>query len=444
MDSFEFMQGIYFDTYEQIKEELDKKRKDMLEVNKEVINQHRGVYKLEELFSVPDGRFDVLYQGVLFECFFKKKDSPYLFTFLNGGNSGNNPCFYRWSYYKFLDGNYLNIADPMYRIHKDLILGWNYGNANVSFRKLIAEIVAHLARLLMIQNENIIFSSSSGGGSAVLDCANYIRGSKTISINPQIVLSEWPYVEEFERITKVNLKEDSTYNRNDGVSLLIDNNDNYHLLVMNIRDERDAKQIECVAKGLGSRLKYGMNVFDRCAIWLYDAECTPYRSPHICQEFYCIYMLFEYFIKNTKRFNGEKLDSSVRWINEVINYRWKLEKELKEKMPNLRMLVQCRENGREKMLFGAGELFEVLNKELLQVGKDNVYEISCLLDNNRNKRGETLFNLKIKHPSDIVDWSMVFVIVSSEIYCEEICNQLRKMGLKYGTDYILWKDLYSS
>ncbi|HOS69974.1 MAG TPA: methyltransferase domain-containing protein [Bacillota bacterium] len=82
------------------------------------------------------------------------------------------------------------------------------------------------------------------------------------------------------------------------------------------------------------------------------------------------------------------------------------------------------------VLFGASKLGEIAVMAL-----ENQYEIACIFDNDRNKWGKELRNVKILPPYEIVNYKDIKIIITSS-YREEISAQLNDMGVK---DYSFFK-----
>ncbi len=440
---FDYMEDIIYTDYLHFMEEVKRKRDEMLKFDLTLLQDHHKVYRFEEITEIPQGRFSILYEGILFECFFHYKEQGFLYTFLNGALTTEKPHFGRWSYYKFIHGSMLNIADPMYDMYEGLKLGWYYGNDKVNIRKLIADIVKRISEIVNVNSSDIVFVGSSGGGSATFECASFIEGAKTIALNPQMILEDWGYAESFKKITGNDLSNDTLGHRNEISYFLENSNSNFHILIVNIRSTADMKQLEKVIDNLGIRIKYGLNVFGHYVIWLYDAECEPYMHPHNAHEFYCIFFVWEYILKNCEN-DLKRNQSFINWVNEIWHYRWQLEKTLRgREVPNSEVLIQCRECGKKVAVFGTGTFLRRFDKELLDISKKNYYNVKFAIDNNKAKKGK-LFDdkLPIIHPSEIENWDDFFIIITTEFYFTDIKKQLEELGLIYKKNFIIWQDLY--
>ena len=434
-----------FEQYDSFIAQLNYDRDEMLKRDYSILEKHHGIFELDCLEFIPNGRFTIRHRGVNFECLFHYKKGTFLYTFLNGAIStrGEFPKFGRWSYYSYIDGSMFNISDPMLELYEDLHLGWYYGTKDVNFRKLVAEIVDKIASVIGVTSENVVFYGSSGGGSATLECSSYLKGSKTVSINPQLYLGDWPYAKEFETITKQNLSEDK-FSYRDDIAHFLKLKSNQHIIIINVRSEIDMQQLKKLAAAMDIQLKIGLNVFEGYTVWLYDADCSPYIHPHNIQEFYCVFWVIEHLLKQDYNKDRDEYKKFIRLINEFWYNRWAIEKQLKTtKELNRDVLIRCRENERVVALFGGGEFFNKLNKEVFDLENKNYYKVTMVIDNNIKKNGMLVGeSVSMIHPSEINNWSGIFVIITSELYCKEIQAQLNDMGLQYKKDYITWTDLY--
>ena len=292
MDCFQYMKDIYFESFEQFTEEVDTARYNMLTVDADKVRQTPITIDLNVTEKLPDGRLDIQYGDINFECFFHYKETKVLYVFLNGAITGPGasvPMFARWSYYKLINGSMLNISDPMYRMNDKLKLGWYYGNREIDLQQRVADMVVKIAGVIGVEHHNIIFVGSSGGGYASIACASRIHGAVSIAINPQIVLQEWGYSTEFSKITGIDLACDDKWHRNNLIYYLQNHKDNRYLLFVNLRSKMDMQQVSNICHALNKRVQYGLNILDNVIIWLYDADLAPWTGYHNVQENYCMF-----------------------------------------------------------------------------------------------------------------------------------------------------------
>lgn len=445
MNFFDHMEDITYSNYTQFIRTVDMCRGSMLDADRTLLKDTGScTVNIDEEFELTNGRMIIDCNGISFDCFFHYKPSETLYVFLNGALTQKRPQFARWSYYKFLDGSVLNIADPMYAIYDNLLLGWYYGNNDFNLRLYVAEIVKKIAGKIGIAYKNIIFYGSSGGGAAVIECASYIEGAKAVAINPQVVLAEYSYASEFEEITHNDLTEDHLWHRNNGIYFLQNNNNSKHIVLVNIRCKPDMLQIENICKAMNIKnLKYGLNFCGDLIIWLYDCQCEPYVDAHNLQDNYCLVFAIETLVKNIEDSKWLKQYSSFyRYINEWWFAWWKQELYWRSRQPDLHYLIACNNMSRKIGLFGTGDDAKRLCKELLDISSENYYKVEIVFDNDKNKAGRCFNGINIVHPDEIRDWSDYFIIISSSKYVEDITEQLESYGLIYKNDFITQNDLY--
>mgnify|MGYP002508122697 CR=1 FL=1 len=415
MDCFQYMKDIYFESYEQFTNEVDIARNNMLKADTNEICKIPICVDLNTAQELPDGRLDIQYEGTNFECFFHYKEVKVLYIFLNGaitGKGANVPMFSRWSYYKFMNGSLLNISDPMYRMNDELKLGWYYGTEELDLQQRTADFVVKIADLIGVKKSSIIFVGSSGGGYASIVCASRIAGAKSIAINPQIVLKEWdPYSTEFTKITGISLSHDDKWHRNNPIYFLQNCVDNRYLLFVNLRSKLDMHQVNNICHAMNKRVKYGLNIFGNVAIWLYDADLTPWLDYHDVQENYSLCFLFE-FIMNSPWEKLEQLSSFFRLINEFYYDMRKIEQYWR-KTPNISRLMQIQSINRKIAIFGLGEYAEKLNDELFCIEEQNYYHVQYVIDNDLQKQGSVYHGISVMHPSEIENWMDLYITVHS-------------------------------
>lgn len=369
-----------------------------------------------------------------------KQKSP-LYVMLSGANSKG--IYTRWSYYKFCKGSILCIADPMLQVYENLALGWYYGSPDCNFRKIISDFVREIAKKLKVKNEDIFFIGSSGGGAVTFECASYIPNAKAIAINPQIVLKEYTYAKEFSKITGNDLSYDPIGHRNNALYYLQHCVDNQHLIIMNIRSQKDMKQLDNIRNALHINIQYGLNAYENLLIWLYDADTAPIFSPHAAVENYCIWFFIEYIMHHI---NDREFSSNVRALYRVVNEfwyeHWRLKKQQMEKMRQCFCLLKNMNNkGKELAVFGGGNIARQLLRDVLDVRGMNYFHIRYIIDNDISKRGEIILGCTIKHPSEIKNWEKLYVIIGTDLYSEQIRKQLETFGLVYQDDFMYGMDL---
>lgn len=445
MELFDYMDNIFFEDYDHFIEQVDSRRKEFLFADTHLLQDNHIILDLDKTVHIPNGRVNIPYKDIMFECVFHYKASKKLYVLLNGALTLSPPQFTRWSYYPFLDGCMLNIADPMYRRYSDLKLGWYYGSEQYDLRAYVAELVKKVAHILEIEDKNIVFWGSSGGGAAAIECASLIEGAKTVAINPQIMLSEYDYEKDFRRITGSDLRKRDAFHRNDAIYYLKYTKESNFLLIFNIRSKDDMIQVKNICLEFDISVKYGLNVFPHLIIWLYDAECEPFVSGHSAQEYYCIGFVIMFLLNNIMNPNMEKEYAPlVRLINEFWQFYWQQEKRLRAKKIDFEILVMCRESNKKVVLWGGGVLAREFSSELFDIKNNNYYKIQLVIDNDKSKEG-TYFDdkLLIQHPDSILDWKDYFIIIAVKRNRKDIQMQLESLNLQYHKDFIYCDDLYA-
>ena len=116
--------------------------------------------------KLEDGSYVCTMGGIPFHFSLKISNSKSLFVSLTGGAGGdsriNGPFFSRWSYYVDIDSTVLCVDDPMiwlYGLHH----GWFYGTQEISFTKLLSELILLISQKLGIDTKDITFFCSSSG-----------------------------------------------------------------------------------------------------------------------------------------------------------------------------------------------------------------------------------------------------------------------------------------
>lgn len=282
----------------EMKNKIDKIRKSLCTHDKSLLENKNVHLSFENLSNAPDGRFDISYKEINFECLFKRKEnSKKLYVFFSGWRkpNQNEPTFKRWSYYKYFDGSMLNIDDPMCKLYPQLGLGWYYGTADACFCDYLVDIINRFAE----QNgySEIVFISSSAGGYAALYCACKISGSMVIAINPQIKLDIYHYCKSFQHITGLDLSIEDKYGRNHLSKLIKNAEKTKFLLIENCASGVDTPQLDNLCTELGVNYHYGLNsLVPNILLWVYEGKTD---KPHNAQEYfpmlYAIKFLAEHF-----------------------------------------------------------------------------------------------------------------------------------------------------
>lgn len=289
---------IKYINYESFIQQIDATRNKAKENNNDLLNETNIKIDIDNINKIPDGRFSTVCNGVEFECISTGKNISKLYIVLNGSRSMQEklPIFRRWSYYKYFDGIMLNIADPMLRKYDDINLGWYYGTENECYLDYIVTIVNKFARFLGIDNKNIIFFASSGGGYAALYCSSKINSCTALVINPQIRLSMYDHANTFEKKTGLDLKVNDKFGRNN-LPLLIKNAPQTRFIILsNCRCKNDIEMLDDLCTTVGDNtFSYGLTeINEHIWTWVYDAVA---KEPHNSQDYWpmvnCILQLVD-------------------------------------------------------------------------------------------------------------------------------------------------------
>lgn len=301
-DVYPFMKAIVFeDSQDEFIQSVENRRKILHQKDIGLLKKKsRKTYTLNNLV-LQEGQTAIKHGGFVFDCVFKYQPGP-LYVILNGGLTGKIPEFKRWTYYKYIRGSMLNIADPMYHIFPRLKVAWYYGDEEENLREYLAEVVLKYARLLGISRQSIYIIGSSAGGTAAIHLGHLIPGSMVIAINAQIKMSLYFYQSSFSEITGISMEHPDPEGRDDVAWCLEKKNGTKYLIVSNMRSERDLPQVEYLRDRFCFRPEYGLTqVNENCVLWIYDAKSIGRGGAHGAQEtkevFYTILFLADLFHK---------------------------------------------------------------------------------------------------------------------------------------------------
>lgn len=292
---------------------IDKSRADFYGFDKELVT-HKVTFS--SVLNNNSGQFDVELDGYFLQCFYHDNPTPnnHLLVGLNGARlfsqrqedpNNERPNFKRWSYYPLNNGCYLNIDDPMFKKHPELLLGWYYGTKEQTALSPVIKIVKEIARVKEIANSNITFFSSSGGGYACILSSIMVPGSLSISINPQLYIQNYPYAESFTKITGIDLKQQDPLLRNNLAENIKVNSKSKHLIIVNTECYKDMKDhLIPFSKEMGIDVRYGLTIKNNVLIWCYQACGSTVKSdPHISYETKYIYAVIDYIAEQFQNSN---------------------------------------------------------------------------------------------------------------------------------------------
>jgi hypothetical protein len=87
------------------------------------------------------------------------------------------------------------------------------------------------------------------------------------------------------------------------------------------------------------------------------------------------------------------------------------------------------------IIWGTG----LVGSECLQWFRKDLKFVDCFIDNNTNRQGRVIKNILVQSYKNVVLTDKIILIASIDYY-DEIKNQLQNMGLKFGDDFLSFKD----
>lgn len=252
-------------------------------------------------------------------------------------NGARNPVNYkksfpRWSYSNLIDASLLVFDDPLYEEFPNLRLGWFYGTKDKNYYEIIQKIIKTIQTVSKIENEDVFFYASSGGGTVALQLSHLIKGSCSISLNPQIDLAFYDRKilnGDFSQCLDINLEDFDKFSRNVFYSLL--NDSSFHIVMVNIQCKNDfdvhLKKL-CEFLSIDFQFHYGLNIFKNIIIWVYD--CVGVPSPHNSVEIPIMFPFILDIAKTLKcsKYDEQKLTSRIIFINELFNSYYVLKRKI--------------------------------------------------------------------------------------------------------------------
>lgn len=245
-----------------------------------------------------DGIYSTIVDGVIFYFFVKTSDYKKLYVSMTGGAGGANrdrgPFFSRWSFYPMMDGALICIDDPMiwqFNLHH----GWFFGTKDVDYCRLASELIKKIANNMNIDMSDIIFYSSSSGGSASIRTATFIGNNcMAVVINPQLNLAKDGYTRRVSEAIGYDIGNDS--NRTDLIKTISGGEDVRFFIIENIASTEDYKNnFLNLCNFLDVPPKFGMTKHCNVVIWAYMAYS---EFNHNAQDWKEFFPLINYFIVN--------------------------------------------------------------------------------------------------------------------------------------------------
>ena len=147
------------------------------------------------------------------------------------------------------------------------LMGWFYGTKDNNYLLKISLIIKKVASLLNVNPKDITLLGSSSGGYAAAYLGNLINECSVIALNPQLILSKWPFSKKLEKITGLNFAEQDDRNY-----VQISNTSTRYFFYYNLLSKNDIPQLEYLLSQFDMKiqdLKYGLNkIRDNVTIWI--------------------------------------------------------------------------------------------------------------------------------------------------------------------------------
>lgn len=300
---------ISIDDYGDFLERSEKQYSEVMK-RKYVIPETSVNYRYDEISKeILHDRFTILYKDVEFHCLLNYSDyignsKPSLFVIFSGSISKGDviPVFKRWSYFPFVGGYVLSIADPMLHKYKNknLTLGWYYGSQDINYMEYISVIVKKIQYELSVEDKDVYFFGSSGGGYTALQISYYFDGTTHIALNPQILIKNYDYASYFSKIVGFPLDYDDVFRRNQTCNIMLEKKKNKFFIIQNIQDGHHCKYHLfplCKTFGIDS-IALGLNYFRNLLIWIYNINVFPAHNVQGDQ------LIFSYIIHMAHKFSA--------------------------------------------------------------------------------------------------------------------------------------------
>lgn len=95
------------------------------------------------------------------------------------------PYLDRWSWFKYFDESFIVPADPTFFYDAEITLGWFVGNKKQWYVEIASNIIKKICINQNINQNNILFYGSSGGGFVSICMGTLIKDSKVLVNNTQ-------------------------------------------------------------------------------------------------------------------------------------------------------------------------------------------------------------------------------------------------------------------
>ncbi|MEZ2741878.1 hypothetical protein ACBP93_04470 [Paenalcaligenes hominis] len=185
----------------------------------------------------------------LYNCFlFSAREREYsgrLFVLLSGAvnrERSQPPVFnrHKWAESEVFPGHAICIADPSVNSDGKIDLGWYVGDERGGVFDDIIKIVNHYQFLLGVEDKDVVFWGSSGGGFAALNLASRKEGSTAVAINAQTNIFKYNIKKSVEKfLSYIDCREKPNCLESSSVFNLFEQNfsSNKIILAQNIFDD---------------------------------------------------------------------------------------------------------------------------------------------------------------------------------------------------------------
>lgn len=229
-----------------------KENKTVLTINSDKISSDTFIMNLNQVKFYKNCEVKILNNWTIpikYQRFNERKKHIVLF---NGALSKktNYYTYHRVTWINKFKANMLNIYDSTLSLRQDFTLGWYQGKLNDRLMPYIFEIIEKLKKDNNLNNSDLIFYGSSGGGWTALKFAEYFKGSVAVAINPQInildyhsskarkMILEHSFNKNSEEYVRKNFSNDIEIDAKKFIPSNEDSRDNFSrfILVQNIQD----------------------------------------------------------------------------------------------------------------------------------------------------------------------------------------------------------------
>ena len=251
---------------------------------------------------IKTGQFIRVIDNVAFDCFLKKGTGRKLFVSLTGGVGGSNrekgAIFTRWTYYTKTVDSWLCIDDPMCKYY-NVKFGWFLGNKDSDFSHSISVIIKEVCSSLHISEDDVIFYSSSSGGTASIRASQYFNHTTCVVINPQLNLSAHPMLKAIRDKVEYDSKE--LEKRIDILGIVESNTQNDYFFFINLRSKWDFEvEYKYITTYFNIDRAWGYSEHFNISLITYSAISA---DPHSAQDWISLFSCIVWFVQKKDDLN---------------------------------------------------------------------------------------------------------------------------------------------